>query len=1221
MTAAARATLYIEGKRLALYYLRLSLAMNTLPKITISCLPYLEYHQVRLLQSASLELIVGEQSLSYQLVVVGKQTLIEQGTQSVQLTLGTSLEKLVKNNSFLEFSYFSYLNLIGNIVTPHLSVNTSVCSSHQKFFDYISNVGLNNHLDFLKQVFSQSELNYYVDCNELLHVFCQCSHSDYQKISSIEQASIHHGNKSNEIIWHNPPSLSGLAKQFLIREKVYQVKSIEAHINRAHSEYRLTLSTNISNVPLSVPKLPTLGQIEKKDNGAYKVSIAHGDPLETARLLPLSVDKKALFDCSLAEKSNVLMVYQANGQRLIIGSLSLTEEKFVTPTLLIETKNQRIACEKGESLSLTNQKSQLLFDQDKQMHHLSNSMQIQIEQARVVSQSIKFMGNHLDHNSESMRFNSSDKVGMHAQSLFFNSNKTVLTAENTNQLASQSLAVNVSEKCAFRAEKNICIQSDNELVIEALDLNITSSSYVSLSGGNTSIELSPSHLTIKAKSCTSPVNVTGKIVFSRSTLISPSARKLIINKNTMPLPQQLLSVSFLTWKKTINQWDQCVRLLFSLSHVYHLSKVKINIYRTQTIKGKINTHPCLRNDRESYQLVDSIDIELAPQKANTHELDWQPSRPFQHGFKAQSYFRFQLQVNGVSYPYLSNAMQLVKRVSITVKGESKPLSIRLYRDLSHMIYPLTEETTKQYQGPPLVFDDIPIDALTEVVIADLGGQREIITTEGDATLPAYPIFSNRKESTEEHHIYLMDRPIIVDLTKKENGKSYLSQWQCDYFIEKKKNVLIFIHGYNIGPGEWARFHNTDIPITVSNPKQKTKGLRYWLTEIEKNINQSVNHTLDYRRHSRVLFVTWPGKPSNPLNYLDSVKASYESGRSFSELLKELEKQVPGSQYYVIAHSQGGAVITTALNQLRDKPVAIEQLVLWQSALDSSCLRQTSLSSVKKISVLYSKNDNILGELTDVSGKPWFLDERKVFSSTPLPELLAGVFVTCLGFQSLYKFAHWLSVPIHQLLSNQSLDDAWITWRENHPMLSHDSEGRILSYTLDEQLASYQHEKIIHKLIQVLEKRLQQSRPLIERVMRHLSSDLKRLSLKGLYLLLTHTHLLVDAMTIMCDKERIFIKEASGEQHLIENEAYMTLKLTTFLHATSLTSFDSPDALGWAGADKLTVNQLGKQLENVDITSWSYHHSHLLTPSPDLLAEVYRKQLFSRRHGMCLDKKG
>lgn len=269
---------------------------------------------------------------------------------------------------------------------------------------------------------------------------------------------------------------------------------------------------------------------------------------------------------------------------------------------------------------------------------------------------------------------------------------------------------------------------------------------------------------------------------------------------------------------------------------------------------------------------------------------------------------------------------------------------------------------------------------------------------------------------------LLQPPVIVNLREDpvdEHWRFQLSEQELNYFKHNGNNVTLFIHGFNVGYGEFSNhiigaqghtvgrvpdayhlpvYHETSkatvwrdlkivkkrfpeidfIPATQLEKLNGTAG-HSWITNFEKSMNEACGFDIygdDYSKFTRMVYVMWSGDVF-PVNYMQAELNATIAGGRLVPLLKQLIKH--GLKINIIAHSLGNRALLVALNELGKKSITTEKIqnaFMWQPAipdtalstnpdLDTSVMQNWQLphayKGAKKITVLHSENDNVIGK--------------------------------------------------------------------------------------------------------------------------------------------------------------------------------------------------------------------------------------------------------------------
>ncbi len=503
-------------------------------------------------------------------------------------------------------------------------------------------------------------------------------------------------------------------------------------------------------------------------------------------------------------------------------------------------------------------------------------------------------------------------------------------------------------------------------------------------------------------------------------------------------------------------------------------------------------------------------------------------------------------------------------------------------------------------------------------------------------------------------------PVVQE--KERDKQRFLSSQQIAYLKSCNNEAILFVHGYGVGIGDYGRYFS-DIKIhskqkiitqtkkiwaetvptmaraTVKRDYQSLKqefsalrehkppiqgleddvingsGAYNWFVHMEYNINQALGFEgKDYRKYKRLVQVTWSGDPDLSIDYMHAVQQYPSAGERLFSLVKQLLDVKIKVQ--IIAHSLGNAVVLHCLQKLARgrflyKNTLVDRVFLWNAAVPYNCLGKSSKQpdalwhfpraheAVRKIIVLYSKNDNILGPL--LAKQPPGVAHNKVIAMKPFwQELLPAEILTHLGLHSLYCVANWAGISINELFQQQNQKNIYQHWIKYHPV---DKNGRefpnnfhdqiIQDRSCNERLYKVLLDKLIKTQSYVNQDLIAVHRPYFASLMSTAEILLRYGYLIGWLedSLVTKTHSFSMAINLIDNKPAI-----CGAQTLIN---------TFFLQ----TPYRPTEALGYCGPDRSDplIEQLirERKLLVVDQTRWLYSHSGMKVPSPEVVAHIYR----------------
>ncbi|BCA78410.1 alpha/beta hydrolase [Desulfuromonas sp. AOP6] len=259
-----------------------------------------------------------------------------------------------------------------------------------------------------------------------------------------------------------------------------------------------------------------------------------------------------------------------------------------------------------------------------------------------------------------------------------------------------------------------------------------------------------------------------------------------------------------------------------------------------------------------------------------------------------------------------------------------------------------------------------------------------------------------------------------------NARDHLRPEEIRYFKENGNNAVIFIHGFNVEYGQYS--HHVELSRwgfdTIRNRPMEPKiiysskpantyrdlevlknqyahwqvenpnlfndiamadlngtGAHAWYLHMEDNLNRATGQfdRTNYQKYSRMIHLAWSGDVF-ALDYMAAETTANKAGFGLVRLVDQLASE--GISVNIIAHSLGNRVLLVAMNilgQMRGRHESIAHAFMWQPAVPDTALsndpeRDTSVlrnwnfvhahRAAKKIVVLYSSQDNILGPYQD-----------------------------------------------------------------------------------------------------------------------------------------------------------------------------------------------------------------------------------------------------------------
>nr|WP_297456654.1 hypothetical protein [uncultured Halomonas sp.] len=215
-------------------------------------------------------------------------------------------------------------------------------------------------------------------------------------------------------------------------------------------------------------------------------------------------------------------------------------------------------------------------------------------------------------------------------------------------------------------------------------------------------------------------------------------------------------------------------------------------------------------------------------------------------------------------------------------------------------------------------------------------------------------------------------PVLIDLhTPPGSGADRLSDDQLEQLRRDGGSATLFVHGYNVGRGDWGRFSaeaeaaNAGGPFLLGAPLLRPSGdatvstlcqsqaldadMRGlngsgacgWLTSMEYQLNRAAGMTDDdWRPYSRVVGIAWPGDTGSTA-FIEAEFSAMQSGRRLVTVLGQLIEAKLAIN--IVSHSLGARVVLCALNILGDRitGACIDNLFLWEPAVADNALSPDS----------------------------------------------------------------------------------------------------------------------------------------------------------------------------------------------------------------------------------------------------------------------------------------
>lgn len=336
--------------------------------------------------------------------------------------------------------------------------------------------------------------------------------------------------------------------------------------------------------------------------------------------------------------------------------------------------------------------------------------------------------------------------------------------------------------------------------------------------------------------------------------------------------------------------------------------------------------------------------------------------------------------------------------------------------------------------------------------------------------PTSPEFNKQLFPTSQQVIYAEHSyPGPIKTTENKHYQLLLSQQPATIYRDREHINHIF--GINADS------------LHLSNDKLNSDGAHNWWVHMEYNLNKAVGFKgfhYYYQPHkphyTRLLNITWSGNPTYSFDYMAIEPIAAISARALVTVIKQL--LAAKITVNIIGHSAGCIVALKALNELGQKKHytdAINNVFLWQAAMPDTSLSPNSerfdyslsnywdtgnaYKAAKKIHILYSKNDNVLGPIAvKSSGKIKAKLKDKFWSKSGDFKMASmAVIIHTLdqvdkasgipnSISSAYHTAQLFNLPLTSLfVSKEIREKAYLLWRNKHYQ-----ENATLAPTIEEQ---------------------------------------------------------------------------------------------------------------------------------------------------------------------------
>jgi len=256
---------------------------------------------------------------------------------------------------------------------------------------------------------------------------------------------------------------------------------------------------------------------------------------------------------------------------------------------------------------------------------------------------------------------------------------------------------------------------------------------------------------------------------------------------------------------------------------------------------------------------------------------------------------------------------------------------------------------------------------------------------------------------------------------------------------------------------------------LTNDRLNGDGAHNWWLHIEYNLNKAAGfkgfnyyYQPKQPQYTRIINIAWSGSPASGLDYLAIQPIAEKASVKLVDLIKQLKDN--HIKINIIAHSAGNIVLIKAMHLLGQQTPfknCIENTFMWEAALPNTALSpkadlfdnsftdfwqtEKAYLAAKKIHVLYSKHDNILGPIPlqlKINRRQYLVDKYfspaggrsnakialaidtidQVFANAGAPNAIS----------SAYLLAQRAGVPLNALLNDQALrNNVYQRWQQKH----------------------------------------------------------------------------------------------------------------------------------------------------------------------------------------------
>lgn len=508
----------------------------------------------------------------------------------------------------------------------------------------------------------------------------------------------------------------------------------------------------------------------------------------------------------------------------------------------------------------------------------------------------------------------------------------------------------------------------------------------------------------------------------------------------------------------------------------------------------------------------------------------------------------------------------------------------------------------------------------------------------DLTIPALKNQGIKPDNKHTITIETLFPPIIKN--SRNNQQPRLSDLELQYFKNNPEpNATIFIHGFNIKDGHFGKqfkparagFEKLLYPAACEATTIRTldtikdylpnatqpqldeyKDLNgtanhAWLLHLEDNLNRATGQfeRKNYDKYNRLIHIQWDGNPNLSVDYMRTPPIAINTGKNLVELAIQLITNK--IKINIIAHSLGNAVLLSLLEEIgKHHQDAIENVFMWEAAVPNNVFSNTegiwafphAANATKKITILFSNNDNVLGPIP-----PEQNNQNQINASKPvLDELIPAIIFTHLGFGSMYNLAMWLGEPITDLLDCYK--------QENYYYHIHSKYGDT-SWPLN-------LDDMVKEMLQRHPQDFDNLKQKVTTAEIELNKQLKEAGHKNIATLIEIGEKIIRGWSWLQFVVPTSISATINSELRIAKQSFAKVAkraLTILLVMTHKVKYEPVPGLGYNGPghNDPVVKKLmeqGKLNLPVDQTKWLWSHSGMKIPSKELMGNVYKAKIMT-----------